>query len=178
MTGYRVWSRDGLVEIETAEVHGEAVPTPVATALLFEDDSRQRLMLQRRADGGPAHGLWELPGGIWGAGESPHQALAREVLEETGLELVVGSIGERRSEAQTRRPHVSSHPAVVVTGVGEAYPVLILAYECIALPGEPQGELGESEEPTFFGVEAVREMLSQPQDFTGPTFAILSAYLD
>lgn len=178
MTGYQVWSGAELVEIETAEVHGEAVPTPVAAALLFEDDSRRRLMLQRRADGGPAHGLWELPGGIWGAGESPHHALAREVLEETGLELVVGSISERRSEAQPRRPIVSSHPTVVASGVAEAYPVLILAYECIAHPGKPRGEPGESEEPAFFAVEAIREMLQKPSDFTGPTFAILSAYLD
>jgi 8-oxo-dGTP diphosphatase len=43
---------------------------------------------------GPGAGLWSLPGGRVEAGESLHEALVREVLEETGLEVVVdGFVG-------------------------------------------------------------------------------------
>lgn len=35
-------------------------------------------------------GLWEIPGGKMSYGESLQEALAREVLEETGVEIEVG----------------------------------------------------------------------------------------
>ena len=34
-------------------------------------------------------GMWELPGGCSDWGESPQEALAREILEECGLEIAV-----------------------------------------------------------------------------------------
>jgi len=177
MSSYQVWNGSEMSEIEVPHVRGEQTPVPVAAALLFRDDTRSELLLQTRDDDGPAAGLCELPGGIWRAGESPLAALEREVLEETGLALVGGAPEEKVSEAQERRPIVASHPAVVVTGVAAAYPVLILAYEVVAMPGEPRGEPGESRDPRFYPVEAVKEMLTRPAQFTGPTFAILDSYL-
>lgn len=47
---------------------------------------RGRLLLLRRTrDGGFGSGRWELPGGSVHVGESPYEALRREVREETGL---------------------------------------------------------------------------------------------
>lgn len=43
-------------------------------------DSLGRLLLQHKADG-----TWSLPAGAIEPGESPHQAMARELLEETGI---------------------------------------------------------------------------------------------
>ena len=44
-----------------------------------------RILLQRRSD----NGLWGLPGGSVGIGESVHDAIVREVREETGLAVEV-----------------------------------------------------------------------------------------
>ena len=59
-------------------------PTPAAVALVL--DSAGRLLLMRRAHE-PALGKLGLPGGIIEPGESVEEACAREVFEETGIEL-------------------------------------------------------------------------------------------
>ena len=48
-------------------------------------DGQGRVLLQRRAD----NGLWALPGGAVDPNESVSEAVHREVLEETGLEIRV-----------------------------------------------------------------------------------------
>ena len=46
------------------------------------------VLLVRRGKG-PAAGEWSVPGGHVEMGETLHEAIVREVLEETGLEVVV-----------------------------------------------------------------------------------------
>jgi ADP-ribose pyrophosphatase YjhB (NUDIX family) len=50
-------------------------------------DADQRLLLVRRGRP-PGRGLWSVPGGRVEPGESPTEAVVREVLEETGLLVV------------------------------------------------------------------------------------------
>lgn len=54
-------------------------------------DAAGRLLLVRRANE-PGRGQWSLPGGRVEPGESDAFAVARELREETGLEVRVGSL--------------------------------------------------------------------------------------
>lgn len=58
-----------------------------AYALVVRGD---KVLLVRNSPRGPYPGGWTLPGGGIDHGESPQQAVVREVAEETGLELQVG----------------------------------------------------------------------------------------
>jgi 8-oxo-dGTP pyrophosphatase MutT (NUDIX family) len=177
MATYRVRVGEDWAEVDLPETDGEILAVPIVSALVFRNESRGELVLQRRDDGGPADGLWELPGGGWLAGEPPTEALARELMEETGLELNHADAGEKRSEAQPGRPFVASAPMVVSVGVEGAYPILHVVYVCFA-DGEPRGAEGESREPAWFSVAHVKAMLEDPPLFTGPTYAALTAYFD
>jgi 8-oxo-dGTP diphosphatase len=67
-------------------------PRKLVVAALVRDGTRI-LMSRRRADQ-PMPGLWEFPGGKVEPGESPTEALAREVREELGCDVEVGRIHE------------------------------------------------------------------------------------
>jgi ADP-ribose pyrophosphatase YjhB (NUDIX family) len=57
---------------------------PTASALV--EDAGGRLLLARRAID-PCRGKWDVPGGFLQEGEHPLEAVRRELLEETGLEI-------------------------------------------------------------------------------------------
>jgi ADP-ribose pyrophosphatase YjhB (NUDIX family) len=62
---------------------------PAAYALARRGDA---VLLTRISATGYHTGSWTLPGGGIDHGESPHEAVAREVREETGLEVEVGNL--------------------------------------------------------------------------------------
>lgn len=64
-----------------------AAPLPVVAAVLR--DAQGRVLLARRLPGGPHGGLWEFPGGKIEPGETPREALARELAEELGIQVAV-----------------------------------------------------------------------------------------
>lgn len=64
---------------------------PIECAGAVVRDEAGRLLLVRRAHE-PSRGLWSLPGGRIEAGESAAAAAAREVREETGLDVSVGRL--------------------------------------------------------------------------------------
>ena len=64
-----------------------AILTPSCSAVIF-DSTGQKVLLIRRSD----NGQWCLPGGAMDPGESASECCAREVMEETGLEVRVGRL--------------------------------------------------------------------------------------
>jgi 8-oxo-dGTP diphosphatase len=65
-------------------------PRPVVGVGAVVLDARRVLLIRRAQE--PLKGQWSLPGGGVELGETLEQAVAREVLEETGLEVDVGPI--------------------------------------------------------------------------------------
>jgi mutator protein MutT len=66
-------------------------PAPIECAGAVVRDDAGRLLLVRRGRE-PAAGLWSLPGGRIEAGETAAEAAAREVREETGLDVRIGAV--------------------------------------------------------------------------------------
>lgn len=62
---------------------------PLAADAVILDD-REVLLMERDHD--PYEGHWVLPGGLVEPGETARRACAREVREEVGLEVAVGSL--------------------------------------------------------------------------------------
>ena len=61
------------------------IPEVAVGAVIVHDG---RILLIRRAEP-PSQGRWSVPGGRVLAGETLHEAVVREVTEETGLEVLV-----------------------------------------------------------------------------------------
>lgn len=69
------------------------MPTPLRSIHVMAaviSDARGRILLARRTEGRDLAGRWEFPGGKLEPGESPEDALVRELREELGIEARVG----------------------------------------------------------------------------------------
>ena len=64
----------------------EAEKPIVLVAAVALVDADGRVLLARRPPGKAMAGLWEFPGGKIGKGETPEQALIRELREELGID--------------------------------------------------------------------------------------------
>lgn len=73
-------------------IHGERVSKlgkiHVGCSAVIRDATRQRILLTRRVD----NGRWCLPSGGMESGESAAETCAREVKEETGLDVQIGKL--------------------------------------------------------------------------------------
>lgn len=97
-------------------------PKPAACGVVV--DAHGRALLGRRARP-PRAGLWDVLGGFIEPGESPEQALQRELLEEIGIECTVG---------RYLGGFVDSYGEPGVDGDA----TLNIAYECQIGEGEPR----------------------------------------
>ena len=70
--------------MSTASAQSRRLLFVVAAALVDRDN---RVLIAQRPQGKTLAGLWEFPGGKLDAGETPEQALVRELREELGIEV-------------------------------------------------------------------------------------------
>lgn len=102
---------------------------------------RGRLLIQKRRADDVWPGLWEFPGGVLEAGESPEEALVRELREETGLGVRPGG------------------RIAVVRSSYTRYRITLHGFFCSATPGvEPERDfrLNEAAEARFVVPDALR----------------------
>jgi 8-oxo-dGTP diphosphatase len=102
-------------------------------------DGAGRLLLVRRGRE-PSRGLWSLPGGRVEPGESGPEAVRREVLEETGLQVLVD-----RPVGSVRIP------------AGEGVVYAITDYRCSLAEPDQQPSAGDDADDVLF---ADAEMLA------------------
>ena len=116
-----------------------AQPAAVPCVGAVVHDASGRLLLVRR--GRPPHaGFWSLPGGRIEPGESPEQAVEREVREETGLEVRAGAVVGR----------------VRIAGDGVVYDVVDLACDLV---GDSRAVAGDDAAAVLFPDAATLERL-------------------
>ena len=175
---YPVWTGTEWIQVEIPAMEGEALVVPNVAAVAYSEE-RTRLVLQRRDKPGEAvRGRLEVPGGRWRAGESPEEAVHREVFEETGLTVVEMLSGATDYNFKAGISIQASRPSAVVAGLGGAYPALLLAFECIAV-GVPRALAGETAAPAWWDIgDVVAHLDNDPDDFVWQTAAILREVLD
>jgi 8-oxo-dGTP diphosphatase len=80
----------GRTEIETTQPDGTKPLLLVVACALVDVDGR--VLLARRPEGKKMAGLWEFPGGKLNPGETPEQALIRELKEELGIDVTTACL--------------------------------------------------------------------------------------
>ena len=92
---------------------------PVVAGFLKKEG---RILVGQRPENNSLAGLWEFPGGKIELGESPEEALARELSEELGIEAQIGEL------------------KLSVTHSYNDVGIVILFYEVLYWKGEPKSK--------------------------------------
>ncbi len=175
---YPVWVDGGWLDVKVPEMGGEPLVVPNVAAIVLNEDRTAMILQRRDKPGEPVRGKLEIPGGRWVAGESPDDAVAREVAEETGLTLLALPAGIRRVDLGEKRACAVAHPVAVINGLEGTYPSLHVLFECVGR-GEPRPQSGETADPQWWPLAEVEKLLAQsPASFVDQTRAMLSAYFE
>ena len=110
----------------------------VAAALIFDSD---RLLIAQRPPGVHLEGLWEFPGGKREPGETYEACLLREIREELGCEVLVGSMLHESEHAYPEKcVRIRFFHCQLVSGIPEPL-------ECTALRWVSTDSLGQFQFP-------------------------------
>ncbi|HSG33295.1 MAG TPA: (deoxy)nucleoside triphosphate pyrophosphohydrolase [Sphingomonadaceae bacterium] len=99
------------------------IPTEILVVAAAVTNERGELLLQKRGPNGRHAGLWEFPGGKVEIGETPENALVRELEEELGVRIDSRYLEKFGSASEAA---AGGYPAIVM-----------ILYKTGILPGEP-----------------------------------------
>lgn len=108
MTGF--WRQEVKIWL-IRRVHLENNPTMLAVVAAALPDGKGQWLMYRRPAVKQHGGLWEFPGGKVEAGETPEEALCREIAEEIDLALDPAGL---EHVAAARSPQENSCPAIAI----------------------------------------------------------------
>jgi 8-oxo-dGTP diphosphatase len=104
---------------------GRSILLVVACALI---DADGRILLAQRPEGKSLAGLWEFPGGKVDPGETPEEALVRELREELGIATKIACLA----------------PLSFASHTYEKFHLLMPLYVCRRFEGIPHGKEGQA----------------------------------
>jgi mutator protein MutT len=114
-------------------------------------DERGRILFQRRA----SDGRWSLPSGAIDPGETPEEAIVREVREETGLSVIPTKLLAVYSGERFRHVYEG----------GDRVEYMVAVFRCDVVGGALGGEEGETLELRYFDHDERPELvLPYPQE--------------
>lgn len=105
----------------------QPLPTVLVSAVALIDIDG-RVLLAQRPEGKSMAGLWEFPGGKVEPGETPEQALIRELREELGIDTWSSCLA----------------PLTFASHSYESFHLLMPVFACRKWNGTPQGKEGQA----------------------------------
>ena len=128
----------------------ECIFSPSVAAIIRNNDGK--VLFQRP---NPTSDIWSLPAGAIELGETPSQAIVREVYEETGLHVTPTSLIGTFGGVQFRHTYPDRNQVEYV----------VFVFECKIDSGELQAIDGESYELRFFTVDEMPKLsVPYPKD--------------
>lgn len=129
-----------------AKIGTDLLIVPSVTGVVF--DAAGRMLLVRHAD----RGIWVLPGGAIDPGETPADALVRELWEETGLHVEPAAL-----------LGVFSGPDFLVRyRNGDEVIYLMTVFECRVAGGHPRPDGEETLEVRYFSQDEAKQVELPP----------------
>jgi 8-oxo-dGTP diphosphatase len=121
-------------------------PTMVIVVAAALRSAEGKILLQKRPEGRKMAGLWEFPGGKIEEGESPEQALVRELNEELAIDVAPAKLA----------------PLCFASAPLDSKKLLLLLYLCDEWRGDAQPI--ESPQLGWFALSEMRELAMPPAD--------------